>query len=78
MRVEDRDDRQETPEECDECDSDVDLERFYHYGPGYQVEWLCPYCASSFSKKEDWSRTLSHMFHVLEKRLKEVIINKKD
>ena len=70
MRVEDPDEREEIPEECDLCDSSIDLERFYYFGPGYNVEWLCPYCAVSFSKESDISRTMASMFHVLEQRLK--------
>jgi hypothetical protein len=70
MRVGDPDERQEMPEECDACGSLVELKRFYHYGPGDNVEWLCPYCAASFFKESDTSRTMAGMFHVLEKRLR--------
>lgn len=71
MRVDSPDERQEMPEECDECGSfDITLERFGSYGPGYQVDWLCPYCANSISKKEEISRILASMFNVLEKRIK--------
>ncbi len=75
MRVDDPDERMDNPGECDDCGYLIDdLERFSHCGPGYQVSWLCKYCAVSHAPGDDIGRTLAGMFHVLEK----TIIDKMD
>ncbi|MHC1598882.1 MAG: hypothetical protein ACXQT0_04810 [Candidatus Methanofastidiosia archaeon] len=76
MRVDDPNDRQEMPEECDGCGHPAELTRFSHYGPGYQVDWLCPYCAVcpwpglDNSPAAGISKRIASMFNVLEERLK--------
>ena len=70
MKVENKNDRQESPEECDACGSPAPLKRYYYYGPGHQVEWACGYCAKSFIKGEPIGKTLSAMFNHLEAQLK--------
>jgi hypothetical protein len=69
MRVESEHDRKEKPEECDGCsDSKAGLTRYYSYGPGHQVRWLCPYC--EVASASEYRATLSAMFNVLERRLR--------
>ena len=72
MLVGNKDDRMEMPFECDYCGNDFDLKRYSHYGPGYQVEWLCPYCAVSFNKDDTLSKTMAAMLGVFEQRIKAV------
>lgn len=69
MKVDNENDRMEMPEECDYCSSDVDLERYYSYGPGHNVDWLCPYCSVCFTKNPTL-RSIASMFNTLEERLK--------
>lgn len=73
MKVENRDDLMEEPEECFGCSfMGVKLERFYHYGPGHNVNWLCCYCQHSLCLDDKISRTMAGMFHQFEKNLKTV------
>lgn len=69
MKVDDANDRAEMPEECDFCNSQVKLTRFIHYGPGYQVDWLCRYCALIFGKPDSTAQTMAAMFNELEQAL---------
>ena len=76
MKVENQDDRKEMPEECDSCGSKVNLKRFEHYGPGYNVDWLCHYCTCDFSRgKNDVVKSVAAMLNVFEERIKSNIIN---
>jgi len=71
MRVDNESDRSESPEECDNCGSMVGLHRFCHYGPGWNVEWLCVYCIVDHTHGESSVvKSIAAMFNVLEKRLK--------
>ncbi len=71
MKVDNPDDRQETPEECDWCGSmDVELQRFTSYGPGHQVDWLCKYCMHSLDRDSSCLQSMACMLHELEKSLK--------
>ena len=75
MQVDSPDDRKEMPEECDNCGfKSEDLKRFSNYGPGYQVEWLCPYCRHIHSVDNDpggIKKTMASLFNQLEKILVE-------
>ena len=76
MRVERKNDRLLDPEECDNCGYKTSLERFYFYGPGHNVEWLCEYCRLDHSHGEnDVIRTVAGMLNRLEERLKKEIIS---
>ena len=68
MKVDNEHDRQDTPGECDRCGSDVaKLKRYYSYGPGHQVDWLCPYCRVSYPGNIE--RSLPNMLNLLEYRV---------
>jgi hypothetical protein len=70
MKVEKATDRIEMPKECDNCGSlRVKLTRYYFFGPGHQVEWLCKYCAVAINKERDFNRNMASMFNLLEDRL---------
>jgi len=70
MRVDNRGDRTQMPEECDLCQANVKLKRFYSYGPGHQVEWLCQYCSACFDNKSAIVRSMAAMFNELEQALR--------
>ena len=70
MKVDDPDDRQEMPEECDCCGYPTELKRFYSYGPGHQVKWLCRFCAV-VGGSGGLNGTLANMFNELLKALQE-------
>lgn len=72
MRVENKDDRSEMPEECDRCMTMTRrLTRYYHFGPGHNVDWLCKYCGHDFSHGQDKVvKSIAAMFNVLERSLK--------
>lgn len=70
MRVDKEDDRLEMPEECDHCGSMVKLTRYSHYGPGYNIDWLCPYCACDFTRGDsDVVNSIAVMLNTLEQRI---------
>lgn len=69
MKAKHPNDRPEMPEECDECGMSVELDKYESYGPGYQVDWLCKYCANSHDKKT--TQSMAAMFNVLEQALKD-------
>lgn len=75
MRVNSPNDRKEMPEECDICQAPVELKRYLHYGPGYQVDWLCKYCEVSVKTAE--RKNVAAMFNVLEQALSKNIAQKK-
>ena len=69
MKVDKKDDRQEQPDECDNCGTARgNLRRYESYGPGFQVAWLCPYCEVILPG--NLTKTLANMFNVLEARSK--------
>uniref|UniRef100_A0A6H1ZPQ5 Uncharacterized protein n=1 Tax=viral metagenome TaxID=1070528 RepID=A0A6H1ZPQ5_9ZZZZ len=71
MRVENKNDRWKMPEECDYCGYFASLKRFYHYGPGHQVDWACPYCSLDYTQGKDIVvKSIASMLNELEKRLK--------
>jgi len=70
MKVDNKTDRLEMPEECDNCGYMTKLERFYHFGPGHNVNWLCPYCCLDHSHgQNDIIKTIAGMLNELEKRI---------
>lgn len=71
MRVEKATDRAERPEECDVCQTPkVKLNRYYSFGPGHHVEWLCCYCRLDFTHGDSAVvKSIAGMLHELEKRL---------
>ncbi|RLI38803.1 hypothetical protein DRO66_00510 [Candidatus Bathyarchaeota archaeon] len=75
MRVDDPDkDRLEQPEECDGCGfRTIELERYLSYGPGSQVEWLCPYCHNTQAeiRKDPVVKAVINIAHMLEKQVNE-------
>jgi len=74
MRVENENDRMEEPEECDWCRTTAGgLTRHAHYGPGYQVDWLCKYCENGYGHSGNTTiASMAAMFNVLEKRIKKL------
>ena len=68
MKVDNRDDRQEMPEECDGCGYMTKLERFYQYGPGHNVNWYCRFCANSTTIDSN----TSNLFNELLEAIKEI------
>ena len=71
MQVENENDRQEMPDECDVCGSSVPLERFQSFGPGHHVDWLCSYCANDFTHGQNSVvKSIAAMLNKLEERLK--------
>jgi hypothetical protein len=71
MKVDNENDRKEPPEECDNCgESGVELERFYHFGPGHNVDWLCCYCSRDFTQGKDAIvKTIASMLHEFERHM---------
>lgn len=71
MRVESKESRLEMPDGCDNCEYGTkDLERFYTFGPGHNVYWLCPYCLYDHSWGKDITvRTVACMLNALENRI---------
>ena len=62
---------QDIPEECDNCGREAPLVRFEHYGPGHNVDWLCPYCLCDFSHgKSDVVKSIAAMLNVFENRIR--------
>jgi len=72
MKVKNKDDSLEMPEECDNCSEETtELERFYYYDQGHYVEWLCCYCCRDFTHgQDDIIKTVASMLHELERRIK--------
>lgn len=71
MKVENESDRVEMPEECDHCSSRVKLKRYYHFGPGHNVTWLCHYCDKIVIVDNDTTtKAVAAMLNELEKTLK--------
>ena len=68
MRVDNENDRMKMPEECDRCGYPTDkLVRHSHYGPGYQVDWLCRYCEVDFTRgNDDIVKSIAGMFNTFE------------
>lgn len=73
MRVDSKNDFMESPEECSYCGTSIAvLERCYFFGPGHNVDWLCPYCSVAFGKGENQvTNSMANMFNLLEERLKD-------
>ena len=70
MRVENENDRMEMPEECDNCGSEVPLTRYYNYGPGHNVKWLCHYCDLDHTQGESVElKSIAAMLNELERTL---------
>ena len=70
MKCEKTTDRITKPEECDSCGSEAELTRYEHFGPGIQIDWLCPYCAVCFTDNTKITKSVASMLNLLEKRLK--------
>lgn len=66
MRVENATDRSKMPEECDNCGFPVTLERFYSYGPGHNVKWLCKYCCRDFTEGDAIIKSIAAMLNKFE------------
>jgi hypothetical protein len=66
MRVNHKNDRQDAPDECDNCGSEVRLIRYESYGPGFQVSWLCHYCDRVTGTMTGENRALCQGLNALE------------
>ena len=66
MKVNTKHDRMESDGECDNCGSDVPVARYYHFGPGHNVDWLCKYCSLDFTHGSDIGKTMAAMLNRFE------------
>ncbi len=71
MKVEHKEDHSEMPEACEYCGtSNTQLGRFYYYGPGHNVEWLCRYCRlDSTNGRDPAIKSIAAMINELDRHL---------